>query len=182
EAEIILVNPPQCNSDRNQATVILDGIGSFKYEWTIVSGECEILGNRFLPTIRYKIGFSPVTLQVKITDAFDCVVIRTIRIVCTDIELRSSEDGNSFEVAEMVLYPNPNQGRFTLEWTNESETEEVEIRIYNVRGEIHEVRQTKQMKGLNKIEFMNNGIAPGVYHLEMVRGEKIWNKRFVVIR
>ncbi len=89
----------------------------------------------------------------------------------TDWKLSKEE----FEFGVLIdLYPNPNNGRFTLEG---KDLENARIKISDLLGQEMEVQNTHTRE---KIEFNSTNLAPGVYFVEINREGKSAVKRFVV--
>jgi len=66
------------------------------------------------------------------------------------------------------VYPNPNNGRFTLELKGVGEESDVYVEIYNMRGES---MQKIKMTGESKREFTLEGNPPGIYILRILHKE-----------
>ena len=182
DAEIILLNEPVCNTDENFATVLVPPFaGDLKYEWTVLNGECEILSGQNTQTIRYRIGFSPVRLQVRITDREGCITIREISFVCSDIVFQQTGPQNGINTAEEIfIYPNPTRYDMTLEWEAMADGD-VDIKIITISGVELETMSVEQKKGFNKTEIKSSDLLHGVYIIELKDGDMSKIKKFVKI-
>jgi subtilisin-like proprotein convertase family protein len=83
-----------------------------------------------------------------------------------------------FDFVDFALYPNPNQGNFTVQFTSES-TNEIKIKVHDMRG------RTILERGFeNTGSFMENiqlpDVETGIYLVSVQDGEKKIVKRIVV--
>jgi hypothetical protein len=82
---------------------------------------------------------------------------------------------NANVLKDVLIYPNPNLGVFTIEISEiEKNKETTELSIYNVLGEL--VYQSKIIDQKSTITLF----AAGVYYLRMVSGQEIVNKKVIV--
>ncbi len=85
---------------------------------------------------------------------------------------------DSFEFADFAVYPNPNNGNFTVRFDNES-SNDVMIMIHDIRG--RQIFENKyQGGGLFNQEIQLNDAAAGVYLMTVSNGEHKTVKRIVV--
>jgi len=83
-----------------------------------------------------------------------------------------------FTERSIKLYPNPNNGDFTLEFT--TPVKEALIRIFNSNGQIVKI---EKLTGLSGDVITNVGIigcSYGLYNVQVIAGDLIMNKNFVV--
>ena len=76
---------------------------------------------------------------------------------------------------ELLIYPNPNNGSFTLSFQSNNASE-ASIRIYNLAGQVVLEKQLSQSAGLNTINFDISAYSQGMYILQLAttnaKGEK----------
>jgi hypothetical protein len=76
---------------------------------------------------------------------------------------------------EIMIYPNPTNGNFTLSYVS-NENSETTINLYNLVGQVVLSKSVSQVKGLNTVNFDISSFSPGIYMLELsltnARGEK----------
>ena len=76
---------------------------------------------------------------------------------------------------DLLIYPNPNNGSFTLSFTNNGNAES-SIKIYNLAGQVVLEKQVSQSAGLNTINFDISTYSQGMYILQLAttnaKGEK----------
>jgi len=65
---------------------------------------------------------------------------------------------------EVLIYPNPTEGEFTVSWKNRYD-HRLLIAIYNITGQI--VKEVQTDPDINEIKFNLNGTSEGIYLLEM---------------
>lgn len=68
----------------------------------------------------------------------------------------------------MVAYPNPSNGRLTIDLTSVMESDVVEIHVYSTLGELMTVRQMNLSIGGNKTELDISNYANGMYIIKTV--------------
>jgi hypothetical protein len=76
---------------------------------------------------------------------------------------------------EIMIYPNPTNGNFTLSYVS-NETSETTINLYNLVGQVVLTKSVSQVKGLNTVNFDISSFSQGIYMLELAltntKGEK----------
>jgi len=76
---------------------------------------------------------------------------------------------------EIMIYPNPTNGNFTLSYVS-NENSETTIRLYNLVGQVVQSKTVSQIKGLNTVNFDISSFSQGIYMLELtllnIKGEK----------
>ncbi|HAA13999.1 MAG TPA: hypothetical protein DCE41_20840 [Cytophagales bacterium] len=77
---------------------------------------------------------------------------------------------------DLAVYPNPNQGSFTLQWSS-TPTEDVTIELTNSLGQTV-YRHEGTIAGNHEITV--NDPSPGVYFLSIMEGEKRFAERIVI--
>jgi len=68
----------------------------------------------------------------------------------------------------MIAYPNPSNGRLTIDLTSATENDVVEIHVYSTLGELMTVRQMNLSIGGNKTEIDISNYANGMYIIKTV--------------
>ncbi|MFH1321792.1 MAG: PKD domain-containing protein [Bacteroidota bacterium] len=101
---------------------------------------------------------------------------------CMEITISDTGDGiQKFELnSSVIIYPNPTQNDLTIT-TNFITNKDVEIKIYNLLGElIYKIPE----QSVNSENFVINlsGLPPGVYNLIVYTDNNISNRRFVIIK
>lgn len=77
----------------------------------------------------------------------------------------------------ILLYPNPNKGIFTLEF-EKNNTSEARVEIINMLGEV--VYKDVMQAGQNKKEVHFNNLSSGIYTCRIISNENVIQKMFVV--
>lgn len=96
------------------------------------------------------------------------------RVVQTNVSVEES----SGDVIQQSVYPNPNKGNFTYEFTmNRSAV--AEISIVDVVGKVNNVITKEFSKGKNMFE-LNQRLAPGMYVLKIKTDAGVAYKKFEV--
>jgi hypothetical protein len=120
------------------------------------------------------VGFHSQTYKVMVTDVNGCVISDSIRITfknCTGIE--------ELKNVSFRLYPNPNNGKFTVE-INTLKKELLTIRIINNSGEEQYAIPNFEVNGriTKKIEIGN--VSQGTYFFELTNGKETAIKKVVI--
>ncbi len=78
------------------------------------------------------------------------------------------------------LYPNPNNGEFTLEF-NHKGIEEVKMEFVNLVGESTEIALSESIeKGWNSLRIETDDLEPGIYFLKVNSGNNWITKRMII--
>ena len=82
------------------------------------------------------------------------------------------------ETGAIAVYPNPNNGMFTL--SMESIEGDVTCQIVNANGSVIE---TREMSATDGSEFVFDcNVAPGAYFVRVISGDRVWTKSVVIDR
>lgn len=103
--------------------------------------------------------------------------------VVDSAELEKLHGENSFipgaVIDELVLYPNPNSGQFTVEF-NATQREKYTVNITNQLGQIV-LSETKSADiGVNQLQFSSDKFLKGIYILQIGTSEGTMYKKFSV--
>ena len=82
------------------------------------------------------------------------------------------------EAASIAIYPNPNNGIFTL--SMESIEGDVTCQIVNASGSVIETREINATDGSEFVFDCN--VAPGVYFVRVISGDRVWTESVVINR
>jgi hypothetical protein len=112
------------------------------------------------------------------------VVTLTVTNGCgTDIYTDTIEFGlgiNEEQLAQAVtIYPNPNDGDFTIDLKLTSNTD-VEISVITVLGQTMYNRHFGSVPGLSQELIQLNNAKPGVYFIEVRAGETTFSKKIII--
>ena len=138
------------------STATLTASGVSTYSWNTGANTAAIAVS---PTVT-------TTYTINGTDAYGCAASNTITQIvstCTGIENLNITNG-------LVIYPNPNNGDFTLKI--ETEVIKAELRIENTLGQL--VFSQTVSQGENKIK--TKGLAVGIYYYSVTDNKKIIGK------
>jgi len=136
--------------------VTLSGIGGISFTWTPGIPLTGIVNPS--SSINYSFTASG-------SNSCETTAIITISVdACTGIESRGVDQAN------VILYPNPNQGSFTIQ-----AGEPAEIKIFNTLGQI--VYQSHLKQGSQSITF--NHVAKGIYLVKIETKQKVQTLRWI---
>ena len=82
------------------------------------------------------------------------------------------------EAGSMSVYPNPNNGMFTL--SMKSIEGDVTCQIVNASGSVIETRELSVTDGSEFVFDCN--VAPGVYFVRLISGDRVWTESVVINR
>lgn len=86
-------------------------------------------------------------------------------------------NGHNNENNNLKLYPNPNNGKFRIEFDNK-QTNKINFEINNLLGErILEISDFNTQI-LNDVDISN--FPKGIYFVKIIDGEKIYTEKFVI--
>lgn len=80
---------------------------------------------------------------------------------------------------EVKLFPNPNDGNFTLS-VNVNDEGEYRLKIYSVLGKIEEERLVRFNSGNNSYKFREDRLSPGIYIMNITKEDKKYDLLFNV--
>jgi hypothetical protein len=143
--------------------------GAFTYQWLDANGN-DIPGatNRvFTPTT---VGWYSVRLQ----SGNGCIEVSDQAYLWT-VGLQGVPEAINF-----ALFPNPNDGRFTLRFES-ANREPVLLEIYDATGQRVYQQQVVPEPGNNQVPLAPGFLAAGVYSLRFVQQSKAFAVRFTVI-
>ncbi|MBR6067004.1 MAG: choice-of-anchor J domain-containing protein [Bacteroidales bacterium] len=81
-----------------------------------------------------------------------------------------------FEVGSMTVYPNPNNGMFSIDFSNIEG--DATYQLINASGAVVETRDINVMNG-ETMNF-NHDLRPGAYFVRIINGEKVYVEQIVV--
>lgn len=87
-------------------------------------------------------------------------------------------EGNNIFNAE--VYPNPNNGQFTLEIRNTFANQETTVSIFDMQGRLLFEEQGIASKGTNIKQFDLSSYAKGAYHIQVRNSKGVINKKVVI--
>ena len=80
---------------------------------------------------------------------------------------------------DVNVYPNPNDGSFTLEVSLPADGN-VTLEAYNIIGENVLSEQHSMSKGVNKLNLKLNSTNKGIYFFNIVTATKTFNKKVII--
>ncbi len=129
--------------------------GNTLYHWTFGDG-----GSSETPTTQYSYLNSLPTVKhiacLTVTNAAGCITK-----TCKEISITGGIE-NLNKLKGVKIYPNPNNGNFTL--TFEDPKSDIAVSIYNVIGEVIKTVETNSLKSVYAIDL---NIANGVYFVKV---------------
>ncbi len=75
---------------------------------------------------------------------------------------------------DCILYPNPNKGSFTIDYTGKA-NEQLTVQVLDVTGRIISTQLWQVSKGLNNKQFEIPGLSAGVYFVKISSGTGAYN-------
>lgn len=182
-----------CHSVRTPVTVVV-GAPNISYDASAYDTSCTISsafpltggipaggtysgpgvsGNNFDPAAA---GAGTHTITYSYTDTSGCTGTAT-QIIFVDV---CSGLSSSTLSAGMVVYPNPSEGDFTLEYSNTNGSNEAQLTIVNALGQVVERRQLICTPGVNRWVIAADEYAAGFYFINFVAGEEAHVKKLEI--
>lgn len=150
-----------CN-DGSATVTVSGGVGGYVYNWAPSGGTGSTAS-----------GLAPGTYTVTVTDANGCSETATVTINA------SSGVDDQIQNQEVNLFPNPNDGSFTLQ-VNIPYNGPAEIAIIDQQGRVVYNRQAMINATLSGNQIAIKGIAAGTYMLRFTADQKVWLRKLVV--
>jgi len=113
---------------------------------------------------------------------------KSIKIIVKDLDEKEKEeinekvdvsDNNDLMLNNIKFYPNPNNGKFVLDFSLEEEGNTI-VRIYDMKGDIVFEEELAEFRGNYKKEIDLSEEGKGVYILKVLQGNKQHSKKIVV--
>jgi len=131
-----------------------------------------INGNVFDPAVATA-GLYDISYTFTNASGCDTTVIQSVEVtVCTGI-------GAKTNVSAMNLFPNPNEGNFTLEF-NANVNSALSITITDVTGKIVHTENASSIRGLNRVNLNVSNLQKGFYLLKTNDTMAEINKSFII--
>ncbi len=108
---------------------------------------------------------------VEVTDLAGCKDTACYKFVLTGIA--------SIETSDWNIYPNPNDGSFSLSLTANN-NEVVTMKLVNTLGEVVDIRQFKAKTGAQTFFISNDNLAQGIYFVQLTTETGTSTRRVVV--
>lgn len=87
--------------------------------------------------------------------------------------------GETLKIDDVSFYPNPNDGRFSLNFSLDTE-EDAAIRIMNSAGKTMYTEIVEASTGFYNKQIDLAGIAKGIYYLQIVQGDRYATRKVLV--
>jgi glucose/arabinose dehydrogenase len=131
-----------------------------------------INGNIFDPAVATA-GLYDISYTYTNAGGCDTTVIQTVEVtICTGI-------GAKTNVSAINLFPNPNEGNFTLEF-NANVNSALSITITDVTGKIVHTENASSVRGLNRVNLNVSNLQKGFYLLKTNDTIAEINKSFII--
>ena len=103
-----------------------------------------------------------------------------ISVFTDELDLRNTGIGELYFLTEFNLYPNPNNGQFTLVLTGEGlGSNLLEIRLINIIGQVMNQEEVNFTGSLERT-YDHRNLAAGMYFIELRAGDKNVYKKVVI--
>ena len=135
-------------------------------------------GNQTTPSIDVDstgIGIGSQEFSVEVTGANGCATTETISITFEDCSGIKGIPG----LQKLNIYPNPNEGHFTLNIST-TQTLHADIRIINSAGIIQFEEKNVKINGLYRKDISLKQLNPGIYYLSLKNTDGAVLKKIVV--
>lgn len=131
-----------------------------------------INGNIFDPSLATA-GTYDISYTYTNAGGCDTTVVQTIEVtICTGI-------GAKTNVSALSLFPNPNEGNFTLEF-NANVNSAISITITDITGKIVHAENVSSVRGLNRVNLNVSNLQKGFYLLKTNDNIAEINKSFII--
>jgi hypothetical protein len=82
-------------------------------------------------------------------------------------------------VAAFSVYPNPNNGKFVVEFEL-NEAQSADLMVFNNIGQIVSVNKFVKKQGVNRVEMDLTGFASGIYHVNLITANGVVSRRLLI--
>lgn len=116
------------------------------------------------------------TLTYTYTDTAGCTGSANSQVlveVCNGISSATAS-------ASMLLYPNPTEGDFTIEFANTADVREANLTIVNSLGQVVSMQQLNCTPGTNRWIIDAENLATGIYFINFVAGDQTFSRKLEI--
>ncbi|HNP49026.1 MAG TPA: T9SS type A sorting domain-containing protein, partial [Bacteroidia bacterium] len=170
-----------CKSQTSVTYSIAAVTGATSYTWTITGG-ATFVGSTTGTSVKVKFTTatsSSATLSVKANNLCGASAIRTLSIA-VGLNCRTIEDVVEDEVSQIVAYPNPTTGRFTVAFDAKDQQKNI-LMVSDGLGNIVYREEMLSAEGTNLKDIDLRGNPVGIYFLVLMQdGEDVKTLRIVV--
>jgi len=117
------------------------------------------------------------TVVYRISNTNDEEVYSVGMLLINVMFVESVDDINNSGI--LKLYPNPSKGNFEIEFVAKS-AENVEIKLTDLNGKVVFTSTQKTVFGINRIAFNIVSVANGIYSLNIVTGEGLYQQKLLI--
>ena len=146
-------------------------VGATSWEWSFGDG-----GTSTTQTGVYSYSLAGTYLVQLISRDYTCETIGTRKVVVLDA--LASLGSSLTDEGSLALYPNPNNGAFTVTGASLDNAEEYEI--LDIAGRVVYREQIGRLGSSNKIEVAVSNLNQGMYWLRVRSGESYLQRKFVL--
>lgn len=159
----VIINGPAgiCHFQQNVGYNVASVYGAATYTWT-VPDQAFIVSGQGTPSIVVNFGGKVGNVSVKASNACgnSATISLALHFICRD------DLATSIESDDILLYPNPAHGELHLQFNSPKDTKG-DYRLIDLAGRILLEKTADILVGDNTAEFNLQGIASGIYFLEI---------------
>jgi hypothetical protein len=164
------IKGPSLICEGNSASYSIDpSTGATGYIWSLSSGTTIY---KPYDTLSIKVNFNNTPLTIAVTPTNACTNHTTYSLTVAVSACTGLEPLSMANVSGLVLYPNPNKGRFTI-----SSSTHVDLTLTNSLGQ---VLQTLNVKANEPYSAHFEGLAPGIYFLTGQSSQGAINQKIII--
>ncbi|MBK7428558.1 MAG: DUF3494 domain-containing protein [Saprospiraceae bacterium] len=176
DCSMVLLDSIICNGDSIRITTDIDGP---YYFWEVEGGACYIETGQGTSTITINVGFSEVTVRLRIIDNNGCLVICEQTFICESNEAFADLKNGTGNIQVTELFPNPADKEVSLRYKAERESSG-KIRVYDLMGRTCFITNVDFYKGTHQLLLALNQLpSSGLYFLELESETVIETYRFM---
>lgn len=157
-------------------------IGIIKTDSTGNSTECVNLGGFWDSPNPVSWMTPPITSTIKGTGSeIHPVIISSVDLDTTSgcVTVFGSVVEDQPQSNSLVIFPNPSDGTFSLEFSGPVTSETMLLEIFDCRGEqVHR----SALPAINPLPVTLSSLLPGIYHIRITTGDEVFAKRLIISR
>ncbi|MBC7535239.1 MAG: M36 family metallopeptidase [Ferruginibacter sp.] len=159
------------------------------YIWSIPANATYVSGQGTLSfTVSYKPAFVSGTITVKSVNDCSTSAVNSLAVAASGCALFTSARSTGVDVPvndaqELNIFPNPNNGLFTISWNAGITTGKVSVRLIDIYGNtVKEQKVTAAKDGSVKATMDASMLTGGMYELRCFNGRMVSSKKVVIIK
>ncbi len=166
-----------CNGDNIRVST--DISGPYTYFWEVEGGACFIMGGQGTSMITINVGFSDVTVRLRVIDENGCPVECVQTFSCQSNQNFAGLKAGASNVQVTELFPNPAAHEVNVKYTA-ANASTGKIRVFDLMGRTRFTTSVEIQKGSHQLQIaLDQLTSSGFYFIELESDNVVKTYRFI---